>query len=220
VQLGHWADGYRFRRIREQLQTGDKLHRDEVAAIQADVVHPRSGELAAPAAAFLRRCPLAGAEQLATLLAAWNGSYAIDETAPTLFEAFWKCWRRRVASARFPKHWIEAAAERSGSIARRLLLGELSEWFGDRSVERESEALAWLHKELGDYGDSWRWGAVHTVQFPHPLANENPRIERLLSPGPFPTAGGNGTVRAAGFFTTQPFVMTSGSTYRLVVDMG
>jgi len=224
VQLGHWADGYRFRRIREHIQAGDKLHHEQVAALQADIVHPRAGELAAPAAAALRRCCIEGAEKLAAVLAAWKGSYAIDETAPTLFEGFWTCWRRRVAAAHFPEHWIEAAAERSGSIARRLLLGELGDWFGGETAERACElawheALAWLRKELGDYGDSWRWGAVHTVQFPHPLAKENPQIERLLSPGPFPTTGGNGTVRAAGFSTARPFVTTSGSTYRFVVDM-
>jgi acyl-homoserine lactone acylase PvdQ len=51
-------------------------------------------------------------------------------------------------------------------------------------------------------------------------ANSQEQILGAQSSGPFPTAGGNGTVRAAGFSTTQPFVMTSGSTHRLVVDMG
>jgi penicillin G amidase len=224
VQLGHWADGYRFRRIRERLQGSTQLSIEQVAALQADILHPRAAALAAPAAKVLRRCQVEGAEELAEALAAWDGSYTLDEIAPTLFEAFWLFWRRRVASERFPERWIGAAAERSGSIAQQLLLGKHSGWFADKQVDRECEwawreALSWLREALGDYGDNWRWGTVHTVRFPHPLAKLNPLLERLLSPGPFAATGGNGTVRAAGFSTTQPFVMTSGSTYRLVVDM-
>jgi len=41
----------------------------------------------------------------------------------------------------------------------------------------------------------------------------------LLSPGPYETSGGTGTVRSAGFSTAHPFRMTAGSTYRMVVDM-
>ncbi len=224
LQLGHWADGYRFRRIRECLQGNGQIDVEQMAALQADILHPRSAELAAPAAGALRRCSLQGAEELAAILAAWDGSYALAEIAPTLFEAFWLFWRRRVAAERFPERWVNTAAERSGSIARQLLLGKRSEWFVDGQVEKACErawceALAWLRQELGDCGDHWRWGAVHTVRFPHPLTNQSPPLERLLSPGPFPATGGNGTVRAAGFSTDQPFVMTSGSTYRLVVDM-
>ena len=57
------------------------------------------------------------------------------------------------------------------------------------------------------------------MRFPHPLGEESAALAALLTPGPHPTSGGSGTVRAAGFSTAQPFEVTGGSTYRMVVDM-
>ena len=158
-------------------------------------------------------------------LTAWDGSYTTDEIGPAIFEAFWLFWRRRVAAARFPTRWVELAAERSGALARRLLQGEMEAWFDGQDVSGEiagccREAMSWLCAQCGTQIEGWRWGHLHSVLFPHPLGQHSDRLRALFSPGPFPTSGGNGTVRAAGFSTVQPFVMTSGSTYRLVVDMG
>lgn len=225
VLLGHWADGYRFRRIRERIEQRDVHTAEEVGAIQSDVQHPRAAELAPLLARHLRQSGVDGASELASILTAWDGSYTTDETGPALFEAFWLFWRRRVAAARFPTRWVDLAAERSGALARRLLLGEMEGWFGGRAIDGEiaaccREAMAWLCHQCGTQIEGWRWGHLHSVLFPHPLGARSERLRALFSPGPFPTSGGNGTVRAAGFSTAQPFVMTSGSTYRLVVDMG
>ncbi len=225
VLLGHWADGYRFRRIRERIEQQDVLSVEEVAAIQSDIRHPRAAELAPLLARHLRQSGVDGAGELASILATWDGSYATEEIGPAIFEAFWLFWRRRVAAARFPQRWVDLAAERSGALARRLLQGEMESWFAGRAIDDEidaccREALGWLRDQCGTQIEGWRWGHLHSVLFPHPLGQHSDRLRALFSPGPFPTSGGNGTVRAAGFSTAQPFVMTSGSTYRLVVDMG
>ena len=225
VSLGSWADGYRFRRIRERIEAQEKLDMEAVAAIQGDVQHARARELAGAVAAVMRECDGQGFDELAKILESWDGRYDVDEVGPSLFEAFWNRWLERIARVHFPERWVAAAAGRAGSVGRRLLLGEELGWFPegtDVRVEMRDaleQGVAWLGEIAGPQREYWRWGQLHRVRFPHPLGKENSALDELLSPGPFPTSGGTGTVRAAGFSTAQRFAVTGGSTYRMVVDM-
>jgi penicillin G amidase len=225
ISLGNWSDGYRFRRIRERIEGQEKLDMAAVAAIQADVQHARGRELGGVLATAMRQSTAPEVRELADLMEAWDGSYGVRDIGPTLFEAFWNRWLTRVATVRFPAHLVNLATSRAGGVARRLLLGEAIPWFpatADVSSEIEEilrQVADWLHDELGGDTDRWRWGHLHQVRFPHPLGAQSPALEELLSPGPFPTSGGTGTVRAAGISTAEPFRMTAGSTYRMVVDM-
>lgn len=225
VSLGSWADGYRFRRIRERIEAQEKLGMEAVAAIQGDVQHARARELAGAVAAAMRESGVQEAGELAAILEGWDGRYDVDEVGPSLFEAFWSRWLERIARAHFPERWVGAAAGRAGSVGRRLLLGEELGWFAaGADVRGEVQAaleqgMAWLRQIAGPDREDWRWGRLHQVRFPHPLGRGNAALDELLSPGPFPTSGGTGTVRAAGFSTAQRFAVTGGSTYRMVVDM-
>ena len=60
---------------------------------------------------------------------------------------------------------------------------------------------------------------MHQVTFPHPLGEHSPDLAQRFDLGPFPTSGGNGTVRAAGPSFEQPFQAASGSTYRFLADL-
>ena len=225
ISLGNWSDGYRFRRIRERIEGQEKLDMAAVAAIQADVQHVRGRELGGVLAAAMHQSSLPKVRELADLMEAWDGSYGVLDIGPTLFEAFWDRWLKRVAAVRFPEHLVNLASSRAGGVARRLLLGEAIPWFpatADVSGEIEDvlhQVADWLYGELGEDTEQWRWGHLHQVRFPHPLGAQSPALEALLSPGPFPTSGGTGTVRAAGISTAEPFRMTACSTYRMVVDM-
>ena len=225
ISLGNWSDGYRFRRIRERIEGQEKLDMAAVAAIQADVQHVRGRELGGVLAAAMHQSSLPKVRELADLMEAWDGSYGVLDIGPTLFEAFWDRWLKRVAAVRFPEHLVNLASSRAGGVARRLLLGEAIPWFpatADVSGEIEDvlhQVAVWLYGELGEDTEQWRWGHLHQVRFPHPLGAQSPALEALLSPGPFPTSGGTGTVRAAGISTAEPFRMTACSTYRMVVDM-
>jgi penicillin G amidase len=225
ISLGNWSDGYRFRRIRERIEGQEKLDMAAVAAIQADVQHARGRELGGALAVAMRQSTIPKIRELADLMEAWDGSYGVRDIGPTLFEAFWNRWLERVATVRFPAHLVTLVTSRAGGVARRLLLGEAIPWFPatvDVSSEIEEilrQVADWLHSELGGDTERWRWGELHQVRFPHPLGAQSPTLEELLSPGPFPTSGGTGTVRAAGISTAEPFRMTGGSTYRMVVDM-
>jgi penicillin amidase len=125
----------------------------------------------------------------------------------------------------FPARLVGLVASKAGNVGRRLLLGEKLDWFGaevevaDEIQAALRQALDWLKEKVGEETAQWRWGELHQVSFPHPLGEMSAALGTLLSVGPFATTGGNGTVRAAGFSTANPFRMTAGSTYRMVVDL-
>ena len=225
IRLGNWSDGYRFKRIRQRIEGQARLSADEVAAIQADVLHSRGQTLGPTVARWALQSNLEEVQRLGAILEDWDGSYTIDQQAPAVFEAFWLHWLKRLAAVHFPAGLVNLTASKCGAVAARLLQGEAVSWFAagvDIGAEIDAAlgaAAAWLQEKLGADPACWRWGLVYQVRFPHPLGNLFPHLDDLLSAGPFETSGGNGTVRAAGFSTAQPFAMQSGSTYRMVVDM-
>jgi penicillin amidase len=225
LSLGSWSDGYRFRRIRERVEGSGRHTPDSVGAIQSDVIHARARELAPAVARLARTARQQRLRNLGELLDGWDGAYEVDAVAPTVFSAFWEHWLRRVAGARFPERVVPLVAGRTGSVARRLLLGDDPGWFaqgtdiGSEALGALSEALDWLREKVGPRRSQWRWGRLHTVRFEHPIS-ENETLEEIFDLGPFETSGGTGTVRAAGYSLGKPFELTGLASYRMVVDLG
>jgi penicillin G amidase len=225
LRSGSWADGYRFRRIRESIEQTDRHTLASVAAIQADIVHARARELAPRVAEIALAARQRQLRRLGELLREWNGAYTVESVAATVFAVFWELWMRRVARARFPASAVPLVAGRTGSIACWMLLsGDGGEWFPEKvdipsEVRRTLvETLSWLREHVGRQTSQWRWGRLHTVTFRHPLSDGGPRSE-LFDVGPFAASGGSGTVRATGYSFAAPFAVTGLSTYRLVVDL-
>ncbi len=224
LSLGSWSDGYRFRRIRTRIEEKTNHTLETVGAIHADITLARAVDLAPVVAKLAAKSRRKEIRDWSTILNGWDGTYGVDEIAPTLFTAFWDTWLKRVARARFPGALVSMVKDRCGSVARRLLMGERLDWF-DEGVDVEAEAigaiedaLRWLKQDVGGRKSQWRWGRLHTVTFGHPVA-KTPALRKLLTVGPVETSGATGTVRAAGHSVAEPFVVTGLSTYRMVVDL-
>ena len=222
--LGGWADGYRFRRIRERLEAAARLSPDEIAAIHGDVLHARAVDLLPALLALLRAVPGPGPRAAYRHLAAWPGSFDTEAIGASIFTAFWQRWLERIAAAHFPEQLAPLAAGQAGAVARRLLLGDDMGWFPDTDYREDARAayvsaVEWLVEVAGPDPEGWHWGRLHQVTFPHPLGEHSSELARRFDLGPFPTSGGNGTVRAAGPSFEQPFQAASGSTYRFLADL-
>lgn len=224
MSLGNWSDGFRYRRIRERITSQETLTPGDVGQIQGDIYHARAIELAPVVGEMAKKERNKRLREIGDLLLEWDGAYAIDLVAPSVFTAFWEHWLRRVASERFPEGVVSLASGRAGGVARRLLLGEASGWFlRDDVLETEvmktmTNALDWLRDKVGPRRSQWRWGRLHRVCFAHP-ASSTLELKDLLDLGPYETSGGNGTVRAAGYSFARPFEVTGLSSYRLLVDL-
>jgi penicillin G amidase len=222
TKLGAWADGYRMRRIRHRIEARARHTPEELGAIQADIVHGRALDLAGRLAWWLEETGEPTLEDLARHLHAWDGRYAPDLIAPTIFETLWGAWLERVTDGRMPTRLIELTQPRAGALARALLLGEESGWFHARTVREQlraaaREAVKRLESAAGADSAGWTWGRLHRATFAHPLG-DRPGLRRL-SIGPYPTSGGSSTVRAAGHGDRPPFAAVGGAVYRLVADL-
>jgi penicillin G amidase len=128
------------------------------------------------------------------VLLGWDGRYRRDAIAPSIHNA----WLRHLDDeALRPAGW--AARGGVGSAAMRVAAagaGTPESGMARQALER---ALGDLRRRLGEDPADWRWGRLHTSEFPHWLVSafDLPGVERN---------GGGGTVAA------------TGATFREIVD--
>ncbi|MBI2942067.1 MAG: penicillin acylase family protein [Chloroflexi bacterium] len=222
LESGAWSDGYRAHRIRERLTAKDVLAPEEVAAVQADVHGVRARDLVPALLALVEPADDPIVQQATHTLRRWDREFSVASVGASIWAAFWAEWCLALARARFPEPLVEFAAAKVGEVGRRLLLGEPLPWFpsgdpGDEVRRAFGAARQSLTRWGGPDPRAWRWGKLHQVTHPHPLAT-TPELAALFSTGPLPTSGGQ-TVRAAGHGLTVPFTVISGSTYRFLADL-
>ncbi|HJY46086.1 MAG TPA: penicillin acylase family protein [Propionibacteriaceae bacterium] len=70
--------------------------------------------------------------------------------------------------------------------------------------------------------DQWQWGKLHTVQLKNPTLGKSgiKPIERLFNRGGYQVGGGPAVVNAMAFDDRKGYVVTSGPTMRMLVDLG
>jgi penicillin amidase len=228
---GWWASGHRALRLRQILDDGHPITADEMRAMHADVTNLRAAEVL-PVLPALLAGGAAGARLLA-LLDGWDQRMSTDSVAATVFEAFFEQWHRRVLAAGFPdvacgehvRGFLGSLGAGAGLAQRLLTDGEPGGWFGagiERATVAEEAAaatLADLETRFGADPAGWRWGALHSVSFRHPL-DGRPGTEGLFATAPREVGGNGYVLNANGYSHDRPFSVLSGPEYRLVVDLG
>ena len=84
------------------------------------------------------------------------------------------------------------------------------------------DSLALLAQKLGSDRDKWKWGAMETIEFQHPLGQRGGVLGWYFNRGPFPTEGGRHTVNNSFFdLGDDPaqFKVTQISSYRFITDL-
>jgi penicillin amidase len=146
---GSYGDGYRGRRIRRLLESGQRFTLDDMGAMQNDVYSERAAELKgvlanlltrdSPPTARSRNGSANGASadgshaddlaRAARTLRRWDCRFTVGSVGASLFAAFWWRWCERVAAARFPKHLLAPMVGAAPAIAADLLLEGDFGWF-------------------------------------------------------------------------------------------
>jgi penicillin G amidase len=84
------------------------------------------------------------------------------------------------------------------------------------------DSLALLTTRLGNDREKWRWGAMETIEFDHPLGTRGGVLGWYFNRGPFPTEGGRHTVNNSWFDLgdeSDQFKVTQISSYRFIADL-
>jgi penicillin amidase len=111
----------------------------------------------------------------------------------------------------------------------RSAIERLRSW--DGRLDRETVARPWeelvleaLAGALDDLGDrfgpdpeSWRWGRVHEMKFPHPLGDANPLFDRLLNRR-LRAGGAQETVSQIAYDPNDPYDAVWAPSWRMVAD--
>lgn len=142
-----------------------------------------------------------GEQQLVEKMADWQGDYALDSVAATLFNQFLfaladKAFKDELGDALFDTLLSTRVFD---SALPRLAADADSPWWDNRgSPLTESRAdtvrAAWrasishLTAVYGPDPKQWQWGKAHTLTHAHPLGAQKP-LDWLLNVGPFPAPG-------------------------------
>ena len=91
-----------------------------------------------------------------------------------------------------------------------------------RQIALTSLAAAWQEALalLGDDPQAWRWGDLHLMRFEHPLLDlASAPLKAKLSYPPYGRGGSGNTTNATGF-SAEDFLVRSGASFRMVLDVG
>lgn len=227
-----YADPYRATRIQERLAASPHLSIEEMAKLQADV-HSLAAEALRP---YLLAVKPANDLETRALeeVRSWDLRFNPESAGATIYYA----WYRNLLPDILGDELGEAEMKKSRGLLTsetpvfiRLMKEGTSPWFDDRrtkQVETRDDIVRRSFTEamhdlapLGGNPAEWRWGRLHQVVFAHqPLGNSGiaPLI-KLFNGKRVPVPGEAVTIDAGIPSLDDPFVVTFGSSQRLLADL-
>ena len=238
----NWDQGYRARRIVDLLAVTPQLSVSDYERIQADTYSEPAAVLV-PAYVAAGTAAGSDAAAAASLLKGWNDRMDTDSAAAALFE---------VASGELIRDTLEPVLgnklyevyrgnySSSGlySVLINLTAQPQAPFFGISATDTGAaggaakrdtaiahalaQAMSQLHARLGPNAAEWRWGALHTATFEHPLASVAP-LDRVFGTTPVSTSGDAVTVSVGGDggFSADPptYIQRTVSSMRQILDL-
>jgi penicillin amidase len=218
---GAYAGGTRMARICQVLRSKSDHDAADFRRMQQDAKELIAEETVPRIVAALRKSDDPRLARAADHLAGWDFVARTDAVAPTVFEMFMDRWTPvYAANAGLPEDVTVRAA--AGHAAHRALVGEDSTIPTDKLdgliAEAMRAALDQLTERFGADDTAWLWGRVHSYQWPHPLGGVG-RLGELLNGPRLPCPGTQNVINNLAPSHTEPFVVGSGPTYRLIADL-
>lgn len=233
-----WDQGYRARRIVDLLATKTNLTPQDFQAIQADVYNVAATTLTPR---FIAAGQAAGgdAARAAALLQGWDYRMMRDSVASSMFEVTAGDLARETIEPVLGKKLYAVYQSNSSAGDIYSVLINLTDqptppFFGapnttDASAYRDkaiakalSDAYGQLQARFGPDTSAWRWGAMHTATFEHPLASVTP-LNLIFGVAPVQRPGDSVTVSVGGDgdFSADPAIYTQHtvSSMREIIDL-
>jgi penicillin amidase len=199
---------YRAERLHEVLRDSAHFTVKDFERLQHDDLSLLARQLVPSMLAAAKRAG-AGAQRDMRALESWDFHMSKDAHAPMVFEAWSSELARLAAGAIYPRDVAAALRNRvSWSVVDSVLRAGGR---GDTlAVVALDSAVAMLKRRLGPNEERTPWGALHVVEFTHPIA---PAFDLA----PLARGGDANTVMATG---GANFRQTAGASYREIIDLG
>ena len=219
---GVWDSGHRAQRIRQLIESKDKLSADDVASMQQDAKSLRAETCAPRLVSALEAVEDERIRSVLARLRSWDHVMEPDSVAASIFEVFFSHWMSRVARERFRGGEAELLGRASAGLASALLARDEAGWFADGAragaiIEAVNAALHEIESRLGPEMNDWTWGSLHKVELRHVLSGRGD-LGELLDRGGLPVRGNGVTVCNTGFDPNWGAEL--GANYRLICDLG
>ncbi|MCS7047293.1 MAG: penicillin acylase family protein, partial [Gemmataceae bacterium] len=218
-----WAPPHRYLRIEQRLNQSRRFTLDDFQSMQHDATTLPGLALARLLAAVpAQDASLTG---FVKLLGSWDGVLARDSAAGAL-AAVWLQEISRSFDERAGLNKDATAALRSlTGISTYLAALEQANpvWFSSTAARDDfltatfRKAVERTKKLLGDDPKTWKWGALHTAEFTHPLASLGPQYAKAFNLGPVARAGDGNTPHNTRH--DERFRQVHGASYRQVFDL-
>ena len=230
---GSWVPPWRYDRISDLIRAHDKLTVDDFKSIQRD----RVSIFALKLRDALVQAGDGGDDDVRWALGeirGWDGAMTANSRPAAIVATTEVTMARRVFKPLLGDDYKSfMALEDSGAYpaSEDMIVRPASTlWPGGADAESATlrasvkDSLALLTTRLGNDRDKWRWGALETIEFQHPLGARGGVLGWYFNRGPFPTEGGRHTVNNSSFDLgadgADQFKVTQISSYRYVVDLG
>jgi penicillin amidase len=229
-----YLDGYRARRIEELINSRPEHDIETFELMQTDL-HSIPGLETVHRLVRLRprnQRELSAIERLRS----WDGQMDPDSIPATIYQTFTLRLGKEVARAAIgdrdlTERWLDRAD--NGFIAHvtspwRWQSHLLALWeegdddligrpWDDLVLDALRAAMDDLETRLGADQETWRWGRVHPLVFPHALGAANPLFARIFNRR-LEVGGGQETVAQVGWDPNDPFTAIWAPCWRIVAD--
>ncbi len=211
-----WAEPYRAERIYKLLQGRDRLHPEDMLAVQTDIYSEMDQEMAHRFAYAIDHA--AGKDErlhkAADLMRSWDGRLTTDSAAASLVTQTRRAIWPLILEAKLGKdaadyHWAE-----SNFAEEEIVMHGNPDWLPPGYKDWDALLTDAVRKSMKDGHapedpGKWAYGDWHVVEIDHPLASFLPFVGRIANTGPKPLSGDTTTVKQVGrsFGPSQRFTM-------------
>ncbi|MCZ6711885.1 MAG: penicillin acylase family protein [Gammaproteobacteria bacterium] len=215
-----WSAPWRYRRLWEVLMSqpnhdlidSHDLQRDYRSLLAREVITRLP-----PAPDEAQSTSTATMSAALALLKGWDASMRVDSPAAAFFGVwFYRHLQPALAAALAPQ-----ATELIDTLDTLTVLEYLKHPIGQRVIAATlPAAYAETEKLLGADPSGWRWGDLHQIQFQHPLLSLVQSDPKTALKYPLYPRGGSANTPNNTSFRAEDFLVRSGASFRMVVDVG
>ena len=209
-----WSAPWRYKRLWEVLESQTKHTLADSSDLQRDYHSVFARELLARLPELADKVPSQGG----TMLATWNYDLGKDSAAAAL----WNVWYHRHLEPALMTMLDPDATSKSSPNLDTLTALQLMETAEGKKQALRTLPNAWLETQqlLGENPQNWRWGDLHKTRFRHPLLQLVPeKTTEMMKMADYGRGGSSNTTNNTGF-SAENFVVRSGASFRMVVDVG